>query len=170
MTAATLPHQRPPITRYVIGTPWPQGSKSAVPRKGGGRPIVIEGNNAKARTNLAEWRSAVRWTFAAAVEELGSPAPWDGPVGLVLEFLMPKGSSLPRWKRWADRKPDGDKLLRSTMDALTMAGVYTEDSRVVDVHVRKLYAIDRPPGAWVRVWGVDPRSELVPWESRSWGL
>lgn len=37
-----------------------------------------------------------------------------------------------RRKTFPSRKPDIDKLLRSTLDALTEAGVFTDDARVVE--------------------------------------
>jgi len=42
-------------------------------------------------------------------------------------------------------------LIRSTLDALTQSGVITDDSRVVQVHARKIYADERSPGAQIRI-------------------
>jgi Holliday junction resolvase RusA-like endonuclease len=40
-------------------------------------------------------------------------------------------------------KPDVDKLIRAVLDALTDAGVFRDDSRVVQVSATKIYA-DKP--------------------------
>jgi Holliday junction resolvase RusA-like endonuclease len=57
--------------------------------------------------------------------------------------------------------PDLSKLIRSTEDALTDAGVWTDDARVVAYHQpRKVYAGSadpdalHTPGAVIRVWRV----------------
>jgi crossover junction endodeoxyribonuclease RusA len=49
-------------------------------------------------------------------------------------------------------RPDLDKLLRSTFDALGEAGVWGDDSQVVTVRGQKVYATDyEPTGATIRV-------------------
>lgn len=49
-------------------------------------------------------------------------------------------------------KPDLDKLLRSTYDALTTAGAYTDDATVTDGSQRKRYAdTTNPPGAHITI-------------------
>ena len=52
-----------------------------------------------------------------------------------------------------ESKPDIDKLLRSTLDALGEAGLWADDSQVVHVQSSKDYADDRPPGALIKVGG-----------------
>jgi crossover junction endodeoxyribonuclease RusA len=50
------------------------------------------------------------------------------------------------------RPPDLDKLLRSTFDAFTQAGVIVDDSRIVVVAAAKRYANrDEPPGAEISI-------------------
>ena len=45
--------------------------------------------------------------------------------------------------------PDLDKLLRSTFDAITTAGVWRDDAQVVVVSASKSYADTFPPGALI---------------------
>jgi len=45
--------------------------------------------------------------------------------------------------------------LRSVGDALAIAGVYTDDSRIVRISARKLYAIGIEPGATILVKTLD---------------
>jgi Holliday junction resolvase RusA-like endonuclease len=48
-------------------------------------------------------------------------------------FTMPKPLSAPKTRRtWPMRTPDLSKLLRSTEDALTTAGIWRDDARVVE--------------------------------------
>nr|DAN37658.1 MAG TPA: Endodeoxyribonuclease RusA [Caudoviricetes sp.] len=63
---------------------------------------------------------------------------------------MPKPKR-PRWDVPAV-KPDLDKLTRAVFDALTDAGVWRDDSRVVDMRVTKRYEdAEAVPGVWVEV-------------------
>jgi Holliday junction resolvase RusA-like endonuclease len=47
--------------------------------------------------------------------------------------------------------PDLDKLIRAVGDSLTDAGIIRDDSRIITITARKLYADDRGPGAVIRV-------------------
>jgi Holliday junction resolvase RusA-like endonuclease len=44
-----------------------------------------------------------------------------------------------------------DKLIRSVGDALTDSGIVTDDSRIVRISARKLYAEGIEPGATIQV-------------------
>ena len=49
-------------------------------------------------------------------------------------------------------RPDLDKLLRSTLDALGEAGIWGDDAQVVTIAASKHYTSDyEPPGATIRV-------------------
>lgn len=128
---------------FVEGTPVPQGSKNAYVR--GGRAVLVDANK-----RLRPWRAAVRVAAEAAVEDAG----WetlDGPCHVSLAFTMP----LPKRPRWGVPavKPDIDKLTRAVFDALTDAGVWQDDSRVVSMKATKRYAggDGAIPGVWVEV-------------------
>jgi Holliday junction resolvase RusA-like endonuclease len=48
-------------------------------------------------------------------------------------FTLPKPKSAPKRRRsWPNRTPDVSKLARSTEDALTTAGIWADDARVVE--------------------------------------
>jgi len=142
----------------VRGTPAPQGSKRHV---GGGRMV-------EQSPNLAPWRAVV--TQAAAVRIALTewhPAP-QAPLALGVTFTVARPAS--HWRTGKHShllresapahpisRPDLDKLLRSTMDALTDAGAMTDDSRVISVSALKAYpgssldALDSP-GCVLRLW------------------
>ena len=127
------------MTIIVHGTPAPQGSKRHV-----GRGVMIESSK-----KVKPWREAVKW---AAIEVLIGRG-FDGPVEVEVDFyfIHPKTG-----KRRGSHsvKPDIDKLLRSTFDALTDAGVFEDASRICSVQARKHYATQYSPvpaGAVIRV-------------------
>jgi crossover junction endodeoxyribonuclease RusA len=89
----------------------------------------------------------------------------EGPVTVDVSFYFPR----PKGHHRADgslknaapfvhcTKPDIDKVLRSTLDALVQAAVIADDSHVQTVQARKLYATsDRAPGALIFVEGAKP--------------
>ena len=128
----------------VYGTPGPQGSKRHV---GNGRMI-------ESSSKVKPWREAVVW----AARENGQKI--AGPVGVSIVFTLPKPASAPKRRTtWPGRKPDIDKLVRSTFDALSTAGTFEDDARVVDLRATKVYpgegfgALD-VPGCLIHLWAV----------------
>lgn len=77
-------------------------------------------------------------------------APIDAPVDLTVTFYLPRPRSAPRRVLFPATKPDLDKLTRAVGDALKGIA-YTEDSRIVDLHIRKRFAIASPPRAEILV-------------------
>lgn len=138
----------------VRGTPAPQGSKKYVGQTKTGRGILVE-SSAKVRP----WRQDVK---AAAEDQLGlaryAVIPMDGPIIVRMVFTLPKPTSAPKRRRtWPMRTPDLSKLARSTEDALTEAGLWTDDARVVEYErLAKVYPGEDPeamsvPGVRIEV-------------------
>lgn len=140
------------IRIVVYGAPAPQGSKKFVGTTKTGRGIMVESS-----TKVKPWRQDVK---DAARQVMGQSAPLDGPLLVVMTFTLPKPTSAPKTRRtWPCRKPDASKLLRSTEDALTDAGVWVDDARGVDVLVRKRYPNEGrnalpSPGAVIEIYQV----------------
>jgi Holliday junction resolvase RusA-like endonuclease len=128
-----------PVSRTVAfkvrGVPAPQGSKRAFVVNG--RAVLTE-----ASAKVKPWRQDVK---AAAEEALNGREPLTGPVEVRVTFVLPRPASAPKARFLPDVTPDLDKLARSSMDALTAAGVFDDDKRVCDLHIRKVYGI--VPGA-----------------------
>lgn len=132
----------------VYGRPAPQGSKRHV---GGGRMI-------ESSKHVKPWRDDVK---AAAETWLAQRRPWtplDGPIAVRMVFTLPKPLSAPKRRRtWPHRIPDVSKLIRSTEDALTAAGVWADDARVVEYdRAAKVYPGEDPealesPGARITI-------------------
>ncbi len=140
---------------WVHGVPAPQGSKKHV-----GRGVMVESS-----AKVKPWREAVKW---AALEAIGT-MPTDGsrfaisPLRVEVMFVLPRprghyrtGKNAHLLRDAAPRrpaaKPDIDKLIRSTFDAMSDARVWRDDSLVVTVLALKVYETPgRPVGARVSV-------------------
>lgn len=137
----------PSITITVLGTPGPQGSKKQV-----GRGVMVESSK-----KVRPWRAKVE----AAARQAAGPqwATLDGPLVAEFVFSLVRGKTVRRAHHTT--YPDLSKLIRSTEDALTKAGIWADDARVVAYHrPRKVYAGDPEPdalpepGAVIRIWPV----------------
>ena len=125
-------------------TPAPQGSKRHV---GNGRMV-------EASAKVKPWRYAV----SQAALEL-KEAMTDRPVFIQITFLFTrpkahfnsKGQLKPIAPLYKSTKPDLDKLVRSTLDALTNV-LIKDDSQVVNLICCKQYANEGElPGALITV-------------------
>jgi len=135
--------QRDRLVVTVYGTPAPQGSKRYV-----GNGVMVESSK-----KVKPWRADVR---EAALSALAASPWWDPSTARVImhvTFTLPRPLGHYRTKDgqrtallhdWAPAyhasKPDLDKLVRSTCDALTSAGVYGDDSRVSQIIATKAYS------------------------------
>ncbi len=116
----------------VRGQPAPQGSKSFKGLSKSGHGILVESSK-----KVKPWRQDVK---AAAEAAIGEAQPLDGPLVVSMVFTLPKPKSAPKTRRtWPMRTPDLSKLVRSTEDALTDAGVWADDARVVKCVAEKCY-------------------------------
>lgn len=125
------------FTISVSGDPASQGSHAIM----NGRIVQVNSKKHKA------WRTVIVNT---CIEELPEGwVPLDEPVELIVNFYMPKPKSVNR--PLPSVAPDLDKLVRAVGDALAIAGVYADDSRIVRISARKLYAQGIEPGATIAV-------------------
>lgn len=72
---------------------------------------------------VTAWHDTVAWAARAA---LTGSAPLAGPVKVTLDFYLT-----------TRRRVDCDNLSKGMLDPMTHAGVFNDDSQVVDLHVRK---------------------------------
>lgn len=141
------------VAFFVPGVPAPGGSKKALPRPGGGPPLIVD----DAKRNKP-WRSRVA---AFALAAMADRPPLEGPLQFQVTFSMPRpkghyrtgrraGELKPGAPHYHTTKPDATKLLRALEDALK--GIcWLDDSQVAIQRVYKVYQSDRP-GAFVSVW------------------
>jgi len=145
------------LTVDVVGTPAPQGSKRAFQHRTTGRVVVVESNNAKNKS----WRQDVK---AAALNVIAEHAtePFTGPLAVTIAFRLPRpgyhygtgrnaNTLKPGAPDYVEKKPDLDKLVRSTLDALGEAGVWRDDAQVAGLQLVKQYATHEPPGAHIEI-------------------
>lgn len=148
----------------VFGTPAPQGSKSFKGHSKSGKAIMVESSK-----KVAPWREAVVWAWR---NERGN-SEWSvitEPVVLKVTFSLRRPASHYRTGRNAHllresaptrpaKYPDLSKLIRSTEDGMTTAGVYADDALIVSLTADKVFAgspggLDIP-GAVIEIWSLD---------------
>lgn len=129
----------------VFGEAIPQGSKTGYVVNG--RAVITEG---KRSASLKQWRASIAACARLWLSQNGAPPPIDGPVTVTIAFYMPRPKSAPKRVKFPATRPDADKLVRSVLDALTKLA-YTDDSRIVNLHVYKRFAINTPPHAIIVV-------------------
>lgn len=146
-----------PINLRIYGTPAPQGSKSFRGMTKAGRAIMTESSK-----KVRPWRQDVKIVAEAAAAHEGSGCPIDGPVIVRMVFTLKKPVAAPKTRRtWPMRTPDLSKLARATEDALTDAGIWTDDARVVEYErLAKVYPGEDPealasPGVVIQIRLID---------------
>lgn len=123
------------LTVNVTGTPAPQGSK-----KGFYNPKLQRVQMTESSSKVAPWRQDVVAAVLNEMHETGWVTP-AGPVAVGVEFRLARPGYHYRTGRHAhelrpdaphyvDKKPDIDKLLRSTHDALTTSGAIKDDAQI----------------------------------------
>jgi Holliday junction resolvase RusA-like endonuclease len=125
------------VTFSVVGDPASQGSHAIMQ----GRIVQVNSSKHKA------WRKAIA---QKAIETL--PSDWqaiDEPCELIVAFYLPKPKTVNR--ELPSVSPDLDKLIRAVGDSLTDSGVLADDSRIVRISARKLYAQGIEAGATITV-------------------
>ncbi len=154
MTIATPEQQSTVVEFRVFGLPGPQGSKRHV-----GRGIMLESS-----PKVKPWRQDVMATSGRAYKG----AVITDPVRLEVDFFFPRPKSHYRTGKYSDllradaplyafshKQGDLDKLLRSTIDALSFVTggcVIRDDCLVVSISSTKQYANEvNPPGAAIKV-------------------
>lgn len=109
------------------------------------RQRVAKLNGKMAAMNYTPAKHPVN-AFKASVAEAAAkvvPVPLDGPVALVLCFVLPRPKSLvwkskPMPRVWCPKRPDCDNLAKAVLDA--MAGCWRDDSQVCRLEIVKVIA------------------------------
>ena len=144
----------------MFGNPAPKGSMRAAGNR------VIPSGSPENRANLVSWESAVRAGANRALNSAGlrgSAIMFMGvPIRFTAVFRMPRlishfakkgehaGRVLASAPKYPISKPDMDKLLRTTLDALTKL-VFDDDARVAETLMRKVFADPGKEGAWILI-------------------
>jgi len=67
----------------------------------------------------------------------------NGPIRMAIDVYILKPKSWPKKRRFADTKPDADNFAKMICDCCEGL-VYTNDSRVVDLHINKFLTATAP--------------------------
>jgi Holliday junction resolvase RusA-like endonuclease len=125
------------VSLSVTGDPASQGSHAIMH----GRIVQVNSSKHKA------WRKAIVQEAIATLPDDWQPI--DEPCELIVNFYLPKPKTVDR--QLPSVSPDLDKLIRAVGDSLTDSGVVIDDSRIVRISARKLYAEGIEPGATIQV-------------------
>ncbi|ROO51054.1 crossover junction endodeoxyribonuclease RusA [Micromonospora sp. Llam0] len=157
----------------VYGQPAPQGSKRHV-----GKGVMVESSK-----KVQPWRTDVKNAAETALRE-NRQLRINGPVTARIIFSLPRPKAHYRTGRNAHlfrdnapprpaTTPDLSKLIRSTEDALTAAGVWADDARLVEIaRAAKVWcgedpeALDRPGALiviqpYISITTISPSSDLL---------
>lgn len=145
------------IRMTVLGTPAPKGSSRAIMR--GGKAVNVQGSSDVGKAKLLAWATAVRQQALLTCGDIAAPVFVGQPIRVAIVFRMMRpgghydkktGELKPGAPRYPATKPDGDKLERTTWDALTGI-VFDDDSRIVAWSAVKEYALPGHEGATIAV-------------------
>jgi Holliday junction resolvase RusA-like endonuclease len=129
----------------VFGMPAPQGSKRHI-----GRGILLEQSK-----KVKPWRDAI---MRYAIEQKVFNRQLTGALKIEIDFYLPRplnhrgvrGLKLSA-PLWPTTTPDLDKLIRSTLDGLKLAGVVKDDALFVKINASKEYDDARQVGATIQI-------------------
>jgi len=122
------------------------------PPRGKGRPRFARiGSFTKSYTDAKTAAYENLIALAASQAHQGKPR-LDGPLRVWILFVLQRPKSAPKRVTYPATKPDLDNMAKAVFDGCNQAGVWADDSRVVDVHARKIYGEPR----------CDVRIETVP--------
>lgn len=143
---ASREEQRRVVWFRVNGKPEPKGSTRSFKPKNSPKIVTTSDN-----PRLKGWASLV---IDAASEAFTGRPVIEGPVRVEVKFVLARnaghfgsgrnaGQLRDSAPAWPIVKPDLDKLVRGLLDGITQAGVWRDDSRVVEIRACKEYG-DHP--------------------------
>ena len=129
------------ITLHVEGIPAPQGSKTRT--RWGMR---------ESSQRVAPWRAAVKAEAIIAGDRAGLLDALKPPYRVDVAFYITKPRRTKHTHPVAPTIGDLDKLIRSTLDALTQGGLLEDDRFVVALNTTKQWAgVNETPGAIITI-------------------
>lgn len=154
MSVLTMARRR--VAFEVFGIAQPKGSGKSfgfLLKDDSGKPVMKNGKPLIRTATTHDNPKTKGWQqlVAEAAQPCARDGIFTGPIVMVVTFRLPRPQSLAKKHVHHTKKPDIDKLIRSTNDALTGL-LYTDDAQIVDLHTRKRYvAIGAAPSAHITV-------------------
>lgn len=128
------------IRFHVEGTPAPKGSK-----------IRTRFGMRESSKRVKPWEDLVTQAAAITADAECLLGPLTPPYRVDVWFYIAKPRTTRATHPVAPTIGDGDKLLRSTFDALKTGGLILDDRFIVAGEWSKEWAVDEAPGAIIRV-------------------
>lgn len=153
---STLTMARRRVAFEVFGVAIPKGSGKSfgfVLKDDRGQPVMKNGKPLIRTATTHDNPKTKGWQqlVAEAAQPCAREGIFTGAIVMTVTFRLPRPQSLPKKHVHHTKKPDLDKLVRSTNDALTGV-LYTDDNQIVELHTRKAYvAIGAAPSAHITV-------------------
>jgi len=99
-----------------------------------------------------------------AVAKAWKGKPWDGPIGMVLNFYMPRPKSMPKGESWLFhvKRPDLDNLEKAVADALNGVA-FVDDSQICRKVSSKQYG--NPPRIELIIFNAEEHEPIRPPDS-----
>lgn len=120
------------------------------------RPRVTKAGKAYTPKKTRDWEKMAAQAIALT---WGATPPVDRPVNVTLTAVYPRPKRRPpnvdpeTWKSggrvWRPSRPDLDNIIKAVLDAAQLAGVIKDDSLVVEIAARKVYASTLDDGPMV---------------------
>lgn len=151
----------PTFSLEVLGTPASKGSSRPMLNRKTGKAFSFAGGSPIAEKKLESWDSAVRAVAVSIIGPCTAPPFVDTAISVEITFRLARpgghwgkgknaGKLAPSAPLFPRGNPDIDKLARSTLDSLTGI-VFDDDSRVISLMLRKVYAEPGAEGASISV-------------------
>lgn len=132
----------------------------------GGKARLIPSGSRRNSRELYAWHKAIRSRIAQQLGTIGEPIFRDEPLSVHLLFRIARPKShygarglLPSAPRYHFVKPDPDKLMRSTMDALT-GELFDDDARFPSCVIDKQWCDPGRQGVVITVERMSAQLEL----------
>ena len=116
---------KPTFSFNVYGIPAPGGSKTAFPVRGSKKINMVD-----ACKYVGAWKNRVVIAARQAMAKSSLSFPLDGAILMIITHYVPRPKR-PMNAFYPLSKPDNTKYLRATEDAISTAGVWKDDCRVI---------------------------------------
>ena len=141
------------INFSVYARPTPQGSLRGfvIPGKKGAKPrAIVTSDNKKLKPYRQEVSGAALEHIRQICQHQDTFAGKHIPVRMELDFYFAKPNSVNKKRLFPVVKPDLDKLVRSTTDALTGI-LFCDDAQIVELVARKHYGVPERVGIKMQI-------------------
>lgn len=117
----------------VVGDPRTQGSKTGFVNKRTGKVVMRE----SAGMPLKNWRMDVAEASEIVLMDYRDSVPFEGPVGISIDFSVNRAKARKKWETWAFYMYDIDKLVRAVFDGIVQGKLVRDDVLFCELRTTK---------------------------------